>query len=164
MASDINSVTTVIQSVCPNLTEQSVCDCVRLGKYSNDRQRPILVKLARSCDAASILAKRRKLSTSNIYIKRHMSTKERSDEKIILQERRSLITSGIDRSIIKIHGKTIYVNNKEHGTVTDSGFTLCRCPFATPAKHSEPIITHTSPAAASPKGATVANVSKVPDN
>ena len=104
MTSDMNSVISVIQSVYPNKTEKSVRDCTRLDKYSNHRHRPILVKLACSCDAAFVLANRRKLSTSPvIYIKQHMFTKERADENILLQERHSLINSGVDRNIIEIY-------------------------------------------------------------
>ena len=115
-----------------------------------------------SCNAASILTNRCKLSTtSSIYIKRHMSMKERTDEKILLQERRSLITFGINRSDIKINGRTTYVNNKQHGTVTDMWTTSN---MALSSKHSVPNITQTSSTPTSPKGATVANASKPLDN
>ena len=42
------------QPLCPELTEQSIRDCSRLGKYTSDRIRPLLIQLFRSCDASSI--------------------------------------------------------------------------------------------------------------
>ena len=41
-----------IQSICPELREYAVCDCLRIGKYSEERARPLIIKFARSCDAA----------------------------------------------------------------------------------------------------------------
>ena len=131
MTRDMDSVTSIAKSACPTLTEQSICDCTRLGKYSPDRHRPLLVKLTRSCEAATILANRIKVQAPGIFIKPHLTQQERANEIILLRERRSLINSGITKHNIKIRGNSIYVNNRRHGSATASGFTPCNYP--TPA-------------------------------
>ena len=115
----MDSVCGAIQSLCPNLSDQSICDCSRLGKYSVTRSRPVLVKLARSCDVSLILSSRHKLSSQsssqsqNIYIKQFMSALEKLTEAAFLKERRALINSGVDRQSIKIRGNFLYVNNSK---------------------------------------------------
>ena len=102
--SDSNSASLAIQSICPEISQQSVRDCSRLGKYSQDhhRPRPVLVRLTRTCEVASILSNRRKLvSTPDISIKPHMSFKEKQIESILLRERRTLIDNGVDKKSIK---------------------------------------------------------------
>ena len=123
--SDSNSASLAIQSICPEISQQSVRDCSRLGKYSQDHQRPrpVLVRLTRTCEVASILSNRRKLaSTPDISIKPHMSFKEKQIESILLRERRALIDNGIDKKSIKLRGNAIYVNGIKHGTASESAF------------------------------------------
>ena len=120
ICNDVKSVSESINSLCPELTEQSVCDCVRLGKYSIERSRPVLVKLARSCDASNILANRHKLSQFP-----SMSVSERVTESTLLKERRVLINSGVDKSTIKLRGNCLYINKAKHGTANGSNFTPC---------------------------------------
>ena len=123
--SDSNSASLAMQSICPEISQQSVCDCSRLGKYSQDHQhpRPVLVRLTRTCEVASILANRRKLaSTPEISIKPHMSFKEKQIESILLRERRALIDNGVDKKSIKLRGNAIYVNGIKHGTTSESAF------------------------------------------
>ena len=131
MTRDMDSVTSIAKSACPTLTDQSICDCTRLGKYSPDRHRPLLVKFTRSCEAATILANRTKIQAPGIFIKPHLTQQERANENILLKEHRSLINSGITKNNIKIRGNSIYVNNKRHGSATASGFKPCNYP--TPA-------------------------------
>ena len=64
VSNDVKLVSTTIQSICPDVSEQSICDCTRLGKYSSERTRPVLVKLSRACDVHSILSSRHKLAHS----------------------------------------------------------------------------------------------------
>ena len=128
ITSDVKSVTTTIQSICPEITEQSVCDCIRLGKYNSEssRARPILVQLTRSCDVVNILSNRNKLpSSSYISIKPHMSKFERTTELTLLRQRRSLVEQGTDKKSIKIWGNSLYVNKSRYGVANDSVFTLC---------------------------------------
>ena len=131
ISKDMDSVCGAIQSLCPNLSDQSICDCSRLGKYSETRSRPVLVKLARSCDVSLILSSRHKLSgqsssqSQKIYIKPFMSASEKLTESALLKERRALINSGVDRQSIKIRGNFLYVNNSKYGTASESIFTAC---------------------------------------
>ena len=129
---DVDSVTKTIQSVCPDISCQSICDCTRFGRYSNDRHRQVLVKLTRSCDVSNILANRGKLSNlPGISIKPLMSPKERKTESILLRERYILITSGTSKSDIKIRRNALYINNTKYGSATDSIFTFCSSPSNT---------------------------------
>ena len=43
-----SDLTSVIATLCPRITDNSVKDCTRLGKYKTNNNRPILVKLVRS--------------------------------------------------------------------------------------------------------------------
>ena len=117
ISTDVDSVTKTIQSVCPDISCQSICGCTRLGWYSNDRHRPVLVKLTRSCDVSNILANRGKLSNLlGISIKPLMSHKERNTESILLRERYILINSGTSKSDIKIRRNALYINNTKYTT------------------------------------------------
>ena len=49
-----------------------------------------------------------------------MSREERITESILLSQRWRLITDGVLRANIRIRGKSLYVNKKIHGTVTNS--------------------------------------------
>ena len=90
-----NSVSGVLKSVDNQLSEHTIRGCQRLGKYSNDKCRPILVKLTRSCDITSILSKYAKFANMpGISIKPDLSKDDRKVESILLMERRKLIQSG----------------------------------------------------------------------
>ena len=118
ISNDVKSASELNQPLCPELTEQSIRDCSRLGKYTSDHNWPLLIQLFRSCDASSILLNRRTLvQTPKVFIKPYMSHKERTTESTLLRERRSLINSGIERSSIRLHGNTLYVNKKKYGYI-----------------------------------------------
>ena len=53
-----------------------------------------------------------------------MSSSARKVESFLLQERRKLIDSGVDRRSIKMRGSNLYVNGQLHGSVIDSAFVL----------------------------------------
>lgn len=97
-AQDLESVVNVIKVMDNSLDEQSVRDCFRLGKYSKEKQRPILVKFACARNVTSILSNRRNLAGSEkykkIYLKRDMTKLERQEESLLLKERSVLISSG----------------------------------------------------------------------
>ncbi len=112
---DREGVMTIIHKVDNEISQQSLRDCIRLGKYDEEKCRPILAKLTRTCDISSILSNRSKLSrTEGISIKPDMTREERSIESLLLKERRQLINSGTERTSIKIRGNAIYVNNMKH--------------------------------------------------
>ena len=111
------------------MNDYAVCDCSRIGKYSEPRSRPLCVKFARSCDVATVLSNRYKLSKidhPNIFLKPFMTTAERKVESILLKERRTLIDSGIERNQIKIRGNSIYVNKTKVGSANGDIFIRCQ--------------------------------------
>ena len=121
MVSDLKSVADILSSVDTQVSQLSIRDNYRLGKYQPDRSRPILVKMTRSSEVSSILSNRRKLTSQpGIFIKADLTPKERFIESLLLKERRSLIDSGIDRSDIKIRGSAIYVKKQKHASVINS--------------------------------------------
>ena len=104
----------------------SVIDCVRLGKFSEDRCRPSLVTMNRPNDVVAILASRARLSQfPRVSIKPDLSVAERRVESILLRERRNLIASGTLKSQIKLRKESLFVNNREYGKVVNSSFLLC---------------------------------------
>ena len=126
-----NRVKSILEKLLPAITEadstittKSIKDFHRLGRYKEkqDRPRPILVKFLSALDANAILSNRSNVS-SPIVIKPDMSKEERDTESILLSERWKLLQSGIDRKLIKIRNKQIFVNNQLHGSVHDSKFT-----------------------------------------
>ena len=121
LSKDTESVSELLNSMDTGVTTHSIQDCIRLGRYSESKNRPILVKLSRAQDVSSILSKRYKLtSIPGISIKADMFREERITESILLSQRWKLITDGVLRANIRIRGKSLYVNKKIHGTVTNS--------------------------------------------
>ncbi len=125
LANDTKEVLEVITITDDTITNQSIRDCVRLGKYIASRNRPILVKLSRTYEVQTILSNRKKLhSKPSISIKPQMSPEEISIEKIILKKRWELIQNGQDRSGIRIRGNSLFVHNAKHGFVQNSTYVL----------------------------------------
>ncbi len=125
LSKDTDAVSSLISKVDATIPDYSIRDCIRLGKYVEERCRPILVKLTRACQASSILAGRKNLSKSTgVWIKHDMTPSERSIDAILLKKRWELIQSGTDRGNIKIKGNKIFVGNKNYGSVINSAFTL----------------------------------------
>ena len=79
MRNDLSSVSELLSNLDghPLVSVSSVSDCFRLGKFNDDKTRPILVKLTRSADV-SVLS--------------------------VLKERWELINNGISKTTIKIRG------------------------------------------------------------
>lgn len=123
---DLDSAADILNSIAPQITSQSVRDSRRLGKYSDQRSRALLVQLTRATDVFSVLANRHKLSDSpGITIKADLTKKERAIESLLLKERWALIQSGVIRKNIKIRGNVILVHNKKHGIATETAFMYC---------------------------------------
>jgi len=121
--SDIDSSLHILKEANNDITEHSIRDCLRLGKFSSQRPkpRPLLVKLSRAIDVNTILQNRSKIS-EGIQVKADMNKEERLREQLLLKERWSLITSGTDRKHIKIRGNKLFVNNKIYGEIINSSF------------------------------------------
>ena len=123
LVQDSNDVADVIRKLDDSIPDHSIQDCTRLGKFSEEKSRPILVKMSHSCEVSSILAQRRKLKDSpGITIKPDLSLTDRRIDSILLKERWNLMQSGISRDQIRIKGNTIFVCNAKHGTVVNFEF------------------------------------------
>ena len=60
-----------------------------------------------------------------VSIKPDLSPRERTEESLLLKERRALILSGTDRKAIKIRGSALFVNKIKYGVVINSVFQRC---------------------------------------
>jgi len=75
---DLDDVSSIFSSLLSSFNDLTIRDCFRLGRYSNTRIRPLMVKLNSVNDALSILSSRSKLSSfPNIFIKPDRSPEER---------------------------------------------------------------------------------------
>lgn len=130
-SADLAKLGEILGNLNNTISEQSIRDCFRLGRFRESHTRPILVKLVRTCDVSLILSSRRQLQhvVPRISIRPDMSKEERQLENILLKERRALIDSGVPRESIKLRGKTLFKDNKKYGTVDGQGqgshFRLC---------------------------------------
>ena len=85
---DTKDVSDAIGKHDASIPEHSVRDCTRLGKFLENKCRPILVKMSRTCEASSILCQRRKLKTCpGISIKPDMNPSERKVEFLLMSKR-----------------------------------------------------------------------------
>ena len=133
---DLSSVSEVLSNLDPLVSVSSVSDCFRLGKFNDDKTRPILIKLTRSADVVSVLSNRHKLSSfPGIRLKPDLSPEERKRESLLLKERWELINNGISKTTIKIRGNNLYVSSKKYGSVRNCEFHLS--PVNTPEENSE---------------------------
>ena len=127
---DIKAVSSVLVSAHPSITEHSFRDCFRLGKYSTDRCRPLLVTLSRSSDVFTILGNRRSLADHpGISVKPDLSPDDRRIESLLLKQRRVLISSGTNSKDIRLHGNSLSIKGKKYGSVVNFDFQLCCTPF-----------------------------------
>ena len=123
LAQDSSNVTSILYKIDPTLSESTVRDCYRLGKYKQNHSRPrlTLVKLSRTIDVINVLSKK-DAYPSGIIIKPDLPPEERAIESELLKQRWSLVQSGTDRKAIKIKKPSLYVHNKLYGTVKNSRF------------------------------------------
>ena len=121
---DVKQVCEILKKVNSDITKQSICDCVRLGKYSPEKNRPILVKMLQSHEVTSVLANRHSLSgCPKISIKPILTKEQLTIESALLKERWNLIQSGTDSRDIKIKGTRLYVKDTLHGSILNGIFT-----------------------------------------
>ena len=132
---DTKEVSKIFGSIDVHVEPNQILDCFRLGKFKSQqtRPRPILVKLHRAIDAATILANRSSLA-SPIFIKPDLSPTERAIESILLKERWSLIQNSHSRKSIKLNSQRscIYLNNQLYGKVINSQFQRSTQTIPTP--------------------------------
>ena len=123
LISDNKAVAEVVSKIDESIPNHSVQDCTRLGRLTAGKNRPILVKMSRSCEVSSVLSQHRKLkSCPGIFIKPDMSHTEQNIESIILKKKRELIQSGVPKDQIKVKGTILFVNSKRFGSVKDLQF------------------------------------------
>ena len=105
-----------------NIPESSIRDCIRLGRYSENKCRPILAKMSRTCEVSSILPQRNKFKGSEFSDKADLSKEERNGDQLLMKRRWDLMQSGIRKEAIKIRGNSMYVNNSRFGSVVNGVF------------------------------------------
>ena len=111
---------------------ESVRDCYHLGKYTqSDRPGPLVAVLNRTTDVSEILANRGNLR--HLY---YVHPEERAVESLLLKERSSLITSGMDRKDICISKNRIYIKHELVGVVKGSRL------FRQSEETSKPSVSH----------------------
>lgn len=148
---DLQLVKHTLESVDENLSEQAIRDCLRLGRYDAHKHRPILVKLSRSCDTSSILSKRKNLASQpGVQIRPDLSRSDRASLSTLLKERWKLISSGREKSSIRIRGNIIYVDGEKYGQAEDSTFVAAKTSSPSPTGsllgfHDRSLSPHTSP-------------------
>ena len=122
--SDFKSVGSIVSGLNSGISELSLRDCFRLGKYKKDLQqpRPILAKFNQSTDVLTLLSLKTSLP-EGITFKADLSRQERQAEAILLKERWKLIQSGTDRKSIRIRNGSLFVKDKLHCKVIDEKLT-----------------------------------------
>uniref|UniRef100_A0A1X7TUC5 PHD-type domain-containing protein n=1 Tax=Amphimedon queenslandica TaxID=400682 RepID=A0A1X7TUC5_AMPQE len=100
-----------------------VRDNVRVGKFnpSSDRPRPILVTLGSTADVSFILSKKHLLS-SPVSVHRDLSPSQRLEHSILSQERKKLVDSNVDATLIRTRNSGLYVRDRLVGKVVDGIF------------------------------------------
>ena len=125
MKNDHESAAATFNFLDSDIGTHSIRDCVRLGKYTVDRNRPLLIRLTRSNEALLALSQSHNLSKRpGIFIKPDLSPDETPIQSLLLKEQKKLIDFLIERKNIKLHvlGNTLFVNKHKYGTVNGSVF------------------------------------------
>ena len=126
---DLERAGELLSGIDPFVTANSIRVTACLGKYNEDRSRPLLITLTRANDVQSILSNRRLLADRpGIRIKPDLSLAERKNESVLLKERWSLIQAGTERSSINISGNHLFINKQKYGTASDGKFVCCSNP------------------------------------
>ena len=118
--SDLEKSSSILSIVDPAFESASIRDHLRLGKYKrgSSRPRPILVKLNRTADVASLLSKRGVLK-SPLSIKADKSPHERIRDAVLLKERWSFLHSGTDKRRVKIRGSCLFLDSELYAQFKD---------------------------------------------
>lgn len=113
---DLEEVSATLSSLVSSISSDSIKDLFRLGKFDVNHKRPryILVKMIRASDVPAVLSKKSSLAHP-IFIRRDLPREVRSRHSTLMKERRLLIESGIDRSVIKVQKHSITVKDVLYG-------------------------------------------------
>ena len=115
----------ILGRVLVSLSDYSIRDTQRIGKYSPERTRPLLVTLLKARDVCCILQKvidSPNVLPDGITIKRHMSPAEKHSESILLKQRWELSQKEEDKSHLKIKGNKLYRSSEVIGEVVDGEY------------------------------------------
>ena len=104
---DRQEVKTVLQFLALNDT---INDCKRVGKYTPDKHRPLLVTMPSAFDKRLLLSSLARLKNydKKVYISRELSPEERQLQNRALKARRIMIDKGIPRKDIKVNECKLY--------------------------------------------------------
>lgn len=126
---DFHSVYSIMELADKDLPFATIRDCQRIGKYNttSSRPRPILAKLNSSRHVEALVRTRSRFqlpadTAVNVTIRRDLTKDERNIESTLLRERRSLIDSGTDSSLIRLRGSRLYLNSRLYGSASQTGF------------------------------------------
>ena len=117
-AHDLNEVVNILSLVDDSIQSHSVKDLRRLGEYKgkNGKPRAVLVKMIRAADASCILSKKQSVP-SPFSVKQDIPWEERQRRKTLMNERWTLIQTGVLRSDIRVRKHSILVENKVYGSL-----------------------------------------------
>ena len=117
---DHKAISSILQGLDSSLTNVSIRDTIRLGKYNPTslRPRPILTRFNEVGDVMTILAKRRNLVeiSPEVIIKPDMTKEQREVEWVLLKERKALIHNDTSKQDNRIRGNCLYVGHRLIGT------------------------------------------------
>ena len=86
---DMDSSVTILTKINDSINSTSIRDYFRLGKYKENQShpRPILLKLNRAMDVATILSNHSSINDNSIIIKPDMTPQNQHKEALLLKER-----------------------------------------------------------------------------
>ena len=120
---DQDSAVSILSSVCSSITSQSIKDLFRLGKYSADRHRPLLVKFNKCWDASLVLSNKQRLASSpGISLRPDLSPTQMAIHSLLVKERRNLLSQGHNAKDIKIKESSLYLCGSLYGEVINGSF------------------------------------------
>lgn len=97
------------------LPDMLISDLRRLGKFSPDRSRPVLVKFSHVWEVRKLISLARNLKNYSlkILIFPELCNQDKQKEKQILKKRYDLIQSGVSKDHVKIRNLKLYLDHNE---------------------------------------------------
>ena len=120
---DLGSIASIFSGIVPSFESKAIRHHYHLGKFHQESTspRPILVKLNRTSEVASLLFKRNLLK-SPYFIKPDCTPPKGHMEAALLKQRWSLINTGLNRSCIYVRGRCVFVNGQQHAKYQENQF------------------------------------------
>uniref|UniRef100_A0A1X7V4U9 Zinc finger PHD-type domain-containing protein n=1 Tax=Amphimedon queenslandica TaxID=400682 RepID=A0A1X7V4U9_AMPQE len=128
---DLEEISSILSPLLPSFNDHTIRDSLRLGKYSSNRSRPLLVTLNRTSDVATILSNKSSLANHpHLRISPDLPPHLRKSRSILLKKRHDLINSGSDRKSIRLTTDSLYIDNVKYGSVVNQMFRECPPPVS----------------------------------